>query len=72
MGIGISRSEMPRKKSLNAERKDIQEKRISGKKMEKEDLLLWKRLFVAVEPAEVNVRYVSTPECGKKYSCGQC
>lgn len=31
-------------------------KRIPGKKMEKEDLLLWKRLFVAVEPAEVNVK----------------
>lgn len=30
------------KKSLNAKRKDVQGKIISGKKMKKEDLLLWR------------------------------
>lgn len=48
------------KKSRNAERKGTQGKRISGKKMEKEDLLLWKRLFVALGSAEGNLKLLKS------------
>lgn len=56
-GIGISKSEKIRKRSHEMPRgKGTQGKRISGKKMEKEDLLLWKRLFVALGSAEGNLK----------------
>lgn len=55
-GLEFQGQKCQEKKSLNDEQKDMRGKRIPGKKMEKEDLLLWKRLFVAVEPAEVNVK----------------